>query len=729
MTPRTKLFPPGGTVPHRLPTYGARRGTTLVEILVVLVILVIGLFAIAQLFPGGFFSIGHTGNVTQAGALAQRNEDYLLNNREHIPDAIVAVNPDPTVATGLFLSEVTPDDLHAERPYRDNAINGFTGPPPADPRFSGPNQVRRVLGEHLKVPPPVTGFGPLGETVALYRCLFSPIYSAQPVIGTSLGVSASGATPLQRVICTTPPSPENIEELFQLGQFGYGVDYSTQNLYLISTDQDRLFRFDGRFRQVGGGAGQAFVDNCLFASAGPPTQRDSQGNVTTVFVATLPLMDGKTRSFSQYDAASRQVVGTSSVNPTPPPDCVWIAPTGNVDPGSDLSPRRCRMMPLVQAFSADPFEFKVYDPVLGLIGFHPAAATVPLPRQEGRGLTARLDYDVDDWFILHQDEVVPTEYADPAAMAAHRVHAIRLSTGPIKRIGEVEDTINFPATLGGAGPVDTTFEYQGLVRYYPASAQAPYRLGTPGLDVIVVDLQTGLVLDNMTLTKPAEADLLGGTNTNGEIDYERGIIHLRELVTFQTPQFVPGQVAQPVLPAVPVAGRHLRIYYRSANDFAVATFKPSASYYAQSLPARLQTREFYPGYGFGFALFNATDANKVVSVDYSWLDRNTGQLHVETGELQRIQPPQPESPFGPTPGFGGVGGVDPGARWWIRVGHADPDSSKAPADAGADPDVLPQSVQIQSIRGVSFHNRVVWREANRWKSRERATMLSREFSR
>jgi hypothetical protein len=164
------------------------------------------------------------------------------------------------------------------------------------------------------------------------------------------------------------------------------------------------------------------------------------------------------------------------------------------------------------------------------------------------------------------------------------------------------------------------------------------------------------------------------------------------------------------------------------NDFAVATLKPFTRYFAQEDLTQLAHRQFYTGYGGGYLLFPNADAEKTVSVDYTWVNGVTGALHTELGELHRLQPPA--TAFAPTAGCTGAGAFDPGGRWWVRLTHSDADVCKGGStDANADTEVQPGSILIRGVRGASLHTHVVWREANRWRHRERSTILTREQSR
>ena len=65
----------------------AKRGMSLVEVLVVLVVLVIGIFGVALLFPSGFGSIRFTEHTTTAQSLARANEEYFRARAANLTEA------------------------------------------------------------------------------------------------------------------------------------------------------------------------------------------------------------------------------------------------------------------------------------------------------------------------------------------------------------------------------------------------------------------------------------------------------------------------------------------------------------------------------------------------------------------------------------------------------------------------------------------------------------------
>lgn len=669
------------------PHVRSRRGFSLTEILIVLVLLVIGLFAIIRLMPQGLVTLNQAANVTLAGALAKANEERLLARQENLPGGIVSIDP----VSGLITPGVGPMDLQQTYPYLENPIQGYSGDPPEDPRFSNINKARRVIGEQLKVPPPTPGYGPSGETICIYQALFTPIYSAVPIPGSSLGVTAYSGTPARRIVFRdqTPPDESDLEQLRAGGPFAYGIDYHNKRLYFLAADYERRYKIELTYRLNAGTMGQSVPDNCIMAPGGGG---DDPG----------------------FGPVQYQAIDLTVAQNMPGCNYVPVPATAEIDPGADILYRRLTQLNPGAAFTRDPYQFKLLDTVVGLFGFHPALATMTVPQQAERGLNVRLDYDVDDWHVISYDTSVPLEVVDPSAAAVNRFYSIKLPTGAIKRIGDIESTVNFDYRSAGNGPVESTYEYQALVRHYPGSARGPARTGTVGIDLIVVDLETGYQFDSRTLQKPGTAvPLTASDNSNGHIDYESGVVHLRDMVTMRP----PGAMGGPNITRQ-IGGRMLRVYYRTTDDHAIATLKPYSSYLRQlQLPA-LQTQQYFR-YPYGYALLGNADAEKTVAVDYVWQSRSTGQMRAEVGELHKIEPPT--SPFAPPP----VPGLAP-QHWWIRVNQADPVNA---GDPGGNPDVMPDSVQIQAIRGVSVQSRIVWRQGSRWKHYQRTTLLTRRQER
>ncbi|HTQ09351.1 MAG TPA: prepilin-type N-terminal cleavage/methylation domain-containing protein, partial [Fimbriimonadaceae bacterium] len=68
-----------------------RSGTTLVEILVVIVVFMIGILAIAQIFPGGLRILEYSQFDTMATSLGRSEMEMLKNHADQLPEDIVPV--------------------------------------------------------------------------------------------------------------------------------------------------------------------------------------------------------------------------------------------------------------------------------------------------------------------------------------------------------------------------------------------------------------------------------------------------------------------------------------------------------------------------------------------------------------------------------------------------------------------------------------------------------------
>ena len=629
---------------HRNEWARTRRGVSLVEVLVVIVVLIIGIFAISRLFPSGFAGLAATGRRSLGRTLARGMEEYFRNRAFNIPDALVGINP----VTGADEPYVHPQQLLSEVAYETGEF--------ADPRFSGYNILRRVKGELARVPPPRPIPG--GGVGSLYNLVLSPIYSAQAIPGKSIGVQCYSAIPLRPVPVTIPP-PNVAANDMVVGIEDVGVDGDNATLYFHSAPTDRSYRVRIGFIQAGGG-------NQLFWT--PPTAR-------LVVPATAAGMN------------------TWAINVRG----MWNIPANaTISPGAVQLYRELAPVALGDAFNgSDPYQFKVLDTVFGSLVFNPLGATYTQSRSEGRGLLVKIDYDVDDWSIIREDMTVPTG----------GLPQVQLGIRGVKKVGEAEDTPN----LVSAGQADQN--YQGLIRNYPATGNDPGRPGSTGIDFVVVDLETGF---RMTSARFAAAPATT-PGQNGIMDYDDSVITFTGSVTWEHPTDANNTFQ------APIAGRHIRVYYRTLDDWTVAVQKPYYQYTYLPTAGALGPGEFgYNPVSFqGYVLFPATDGEQSVTVDYQWtqMDSNgdPARLRTELGEMHVISNPgDANSPQNSPMGFGGP-------NWWIRLNNHDNGAS----GAGTPPDLMPGSVTILGVRGASFTTRVAWRESGRWANVRHVSVMTR----
>src|SRR5207244_8871614 len=93
-----------------------------------------------------------------------------------------------------------------------------------------------------------------------------------------------------------------------------------------------------------------------------------------------------------------------------------------------------------------------------------------------------------------------------------------------------------------------TLKYQGLMRSYKGRPNI-----TNGLDVIVADAATGLLMDSQLFNGQDPA------HNNGTIDYRSGVIRFEPQGVFWRLPGGGGFTAQ----RQPMPGRHIRVHYRT----------------------------------------------------------------------------------------------------------------------------------------------------------------------
>jgi hypothetical protein len=367
-----------------------------------------------------------------------------------------------------------------------------------------------------------------------------------------------------------------------------------------------------------------------------------------------------------------------------PADCRFIPlPQGaQIEVEEEAVYRAFRRVPPAVPFSrVDPYEFKVLNTVTGLMGFNPLGSA-PGNRfgTGGQPLVAKLDYDVEDWHIVREERVVPQ--SPP--------FNVDLTLDSLKRFGDIEESQQ---------------QYFGLIRDYPrwptqAGSEHP---GTTGVDLVIVDLETGLTIDSRTLqTEPIE--LFPVSDVNGRIDYSGGRIEFNPVVQWS---FADNSPAGPSS----ISGRRIRVYYRTDADWAVQLTKAFSKYRREVNPALLGYGQYVQNGPELF--FPPIDHDHSVSIDYTWVQRLSNgekRLRQESGELHKIK--EPEAPSGPL-SFGRA--PEPLDRaWWIRLNVAGRN------------DIAPdEPIVIQNVRGASIIARAMWREGTRWRRLEHSTLLTR----
>jgi len=602
-----------------------RRGTSLVEILAAMAILLLGILAIIQVFPGGFTSILYGRSVSQAQMLTRGMIEAAGVRYAEMPSGVIAMDP----STGFPNPLVAVKEDLGDYPQSPNVL--------PDPRFSDVNKARRVIGETTKIPPPSTNSpympvsGAAGERlpVSPFILNFSPIYSVTPT-KASQGVLVYSGTPLNRIVYQGTPDATT---LASIDLFSYGIDYSNARLYFSSVNYPRIFRIQYSFRVAAGA-------------------------------------DGFAREFSRPGAEIAIPANVASFD-------LPLPAQAQLEQESDQVFRGFRLLGPNEPFSADPYEYKVLNRVVGVIGFNPLGAAVQSAGAMAQPLTAKIDYDVDDWHIIREDRQI----------SASPPFAVKLALNGIEKIGAMDEHQE---------------RYNGLMRDYPGDRLAP---DTHDIDLLVVDMDTGLTIDSRTLQRADRETEVAGNDLNGEINYLDGAITFRDQVSWTLPA-AGGPAGSPES----IAGKHLRIYYRTPQNWALQFTKAFDRY----VPRDIQDINSL-GYGEysqgtqGYLFFPVADQGGAVLVDYTWQHRVGNQviLRTETGEYHQISDPTlPESPqnlFG-----------SPVPYWWTVL------------DGAHRPDAVDGSVRVLRVRGVSVRARAIWREGTRWRRLDLDSYVGRD---
>jgi hypothetical protein len=616
--------------------YRAHRGSSLVEILVAMVILLVGIYSLVRLFPSGFTTILYGRNVSTAQALARGMLEQARVQASTMPDGIIAMNP----VTGTAYPMLPVADELLRFPLDRNV--------PPDPRFSDVNKVRRVLGETTKIPAPTTNSpympsdGSTGQQlpVSIYILNFAPIYSPQTLV-------VYAGSPLRRVVFNGPPSDD---ELDRLDEYSYGIDYGNATLYFKPVTYDRRFKIESSFTI---GAADGFVREHMQPGNG-------------VFIPK------GTESFDLRQP-----------HPNQPADLQFRPlPAGaRLQEDEEFLYRAFDPLGAEPFSNSDPYQYRVLNPVLGVIGFNPLAAMIRTQGGGSRGVIAKIDYDVDDWHILRDDRVVP--FAPP--------YTVKLTVNGIQPIGDVDE---YQET------------YTGLMRDYPDRGM---NIGSlVNVDVLVMDLETGRVLDSRTLQNEDRQDVLAASATfndlNGTINYTDGSIRFRDFV-----QWLRADSGAPDNPE-PIAGRRIRVFYRTQQNWGVQLTKAFPSYSRELVLNNLGYREFMLG-SEGYLYFPVQDHDHAVLVDYTWRHLVDGEeiLRTETGEYQQIS--SPDEPLSPQNRAGSGAAPD---LWWIQL------------DAAKRRDAVPNSIHVLRVRGVTVRARAIWREGERWRKLDLDSFIGRE---
>lgn len=346
-----------------------RSGTSMVELLVVIVIFLVGILAVVQVFPRGFQVISNTKNMTVAINLGRGEMGRLTSRTDQLPERIDSVIYlwNGTNVTIAFDPNRNPNDLgpFSNRIDQDgNMLDGGGNILGKWQYLTGANNFRRVIGEGGAVPAPRRVGSFVGGLMVLQFApiVFNPNYaSIFQVYGNDL---------VRRV--GDPPFTANRPYEYYVAN----DDDATASVWLAADPaKPRNYRLTmAAWIQSGSNSFRRELTSTITVAPGVGYFNYPLGNYAGLQV-------GESFLGVEYDSIRISRIFDA----------------------------------VVGSFSADPYEYRLLDETLGLILFNPKAYNY----QERRGgnrrvaLTARVDYDVYDWRIIREEfriaDTAPTE--------------------------------------------------------------------------------------------------------------------------------------------------------------------------------------------------------------------------------------------------------------------------------------------------------------------------------
>jgi type II secretory pathway pseudopilin PulG len=408
-------------------------GTTLVELLVVIVVLLIGILAVIQIFPRGLKILTLNRYATIATALARDEAQRVIGRSERLAEQIIPVTyrffPAQNRVAVFADADRSPNDLGIVPGVIDSQGNVFD----SDghmlgywPYLSGPNLFRRVIGEGGPVPAPRQAGDYFGSLMVLQ---FTPIVYNASTPGL---FQIYGADMVRK---EGPPQESDRPQRFEY--FVNEIDKPTAAQVLpADAFAQRTYRL---------------ALSCYITTGGTTRKRD----IVDVTILVAPVTGGGfyTLPLAAGDAQNPNPLGLIA---------------GETFQGAEQESVRAALIydaiGITETFS-DPYQYKLLDADMGLILFSDQAYKAYELRNGRRvPLQARVNYDVYDWRVMR----------DEFRVADGDVPQVKLALGNLK--------------IKGNRNVDGTV-YAGLSLNLNDGTGQPERR-----DLVLMDLDTGGVI-------------------------------------------------------------------------------------------------------------------------------------------------------------------------------------------------------------------------------------------
>ena len=547
-------------------------GSSLIEVLVVIVVFLVGVLALVQIFPPGLTALRHTAASLLSTALAEGEVERLAGASGQLPlyigpvrhfrtaGGLVAVL-DGSVATRGLMPPKDPDPDPGRIDINGNVIVG--GDVLAEwPLVSGSNRISRVIGESHKVPAPRNVGAQFGSLVHLN---FGPIYYfllpvgvGEPgflqVYGNEMARRSGDRQGSSPIPASFGPAREwefYFVDRELTGPFSKTQPYPGQDQIWVGPSNAKELRVAMTFAYASPGGTRQYemVLSIPLNPAAPPPYATIVDNF---WVVSLPELAG------QQDIHGRVLYNPASVL--------------GVYRDSVRVQRLYQEVPIAAAFNpANPYQYKAINGSFGTILVNPAAFDFEVRTARGQRvpLLATVDYTVLDWRILRDE--------------------MRLPSGP----GDLKLVMVGVKSLGVTGPDGRITTGIGVV--------GPALSGSGALEVrsddfVLMDVKTGaIIMGNM----PDATHSQNGYSVNKR----NGYLQIRDLDP-GTPGVQVGVAYATGDPLAPwtvvvedVAGHAVRALYMAVGEWSVQVYKAASRYRVTDVVAAngLQVAECYVG--------------------------------------------------------------------------------------------------------------------------------------
>lgn len=521
------------------------RGTSLIEVLTVIVIFLVGIMALMQAFPGGLALLRSTRSNTLASSLARAEMQRLQGSSEALPDMIVPVD----YLGGGTVIEINPGKpSNGLMPTADTVTGGeltmdgdiiVAGSAIGKwERVSGANHFNRVIGEGGAVPSP----RPVGSlNGGLMHLQFSPFYYSRSA-GTGIGQPGIVLAYANDMIRRWGSPEFNRPNPDRRGR---------DSIFFVVDDEEDSPIFNGEdqvwvpVQRDSSGTNYLTSLRISFTFTYRPNAVASQHDVVVLLdPATAPNTVMTSNGLWQVINLRELVAQPGEYNATGFDSSAFVT----ADLGSVRVQRAYSEIPLAQPFQdGNPYQYKVLNDEIGSLLFNPSAAKVKVESVVGGELIplqARVDYTVLDWRIFKDGFRVP-----PASGNS----VVKLAMQGLK--------VSSSESADGR-------QFGGLGFFFPDGNN-----NVSGSDFALLDEETGgIILGNLPggIYSSYFVEKRGGSITFVDQDPASGI---QGYLTVIQPD---GAWSAPQL--VNLDGRAVKAFYMVQGEWAVQALKPARSY-------------------------------------------------------------------------------------------------------------------------------------------------------